>query len=850
MIPRVRSCRRLVLGLLLTTLLSSGLASGQSQYHAPYLRSGPLEASNPAGGVGSTDSHELPGRPTSLPPPIAHADGDEFWSDEFGLPIPNSSVTCAVVFQGDLIVGGDFTQIGGRAVNYIARWNGSEWLPVGGGVDGIVAALLVDGARLFVGGGFRHAGSQRAEGVAAWDGTSWTPVGSGSFVSEGDSYVVRTMARFHGDLIVGGSFESSLDPAIRGVARFDGREWHSLGAGVTGDVRAMVVYRDSLYAAGDMSAAGTVPVGNIARWDGTGWADLEGGLLYGTGEALAVYGDRLYVGGTFRVAGNLDVWALATWNGEQWEAPVSSRRYLYVTSLQLHQGQLIIGHTWGFDAWDGVSIVDGPIFFGWPQGMASNGADLIVVGHFTTFESQPVFHVGRWDGTRLVSYNSWRPSMHGLADVFGNAGGVSTLAAYRGGLLAIQTFSESIKYFGSGSGWGEAGLIPTWDGSTWKEFDPLPVAYPGVPSVVLPVDDRLYFGGQFYDQAPPYLTHLVVEFDGRNWSTLDALPGLTSALAWAGGRLYAATGSTQLPGGPVTQVIYEWMGENWEEIASVQNPVTSPIEGLVEYRGELVAFGRFETIGEISVRGIAAWNGAAWHSLGNGPVGCFMNVGTPGIAASGERLILPTYQCDCCSDRGTLQAWNGDVWETLPGFHGYVTAMANIHGVLYVSGRLTLEGGSSEVSVAAWDGQRWSTLGSGLDGGAYSIVEQAGAIYFGGPFSAAGGKASFGIARWNGTLPTPPSLPPLLSTGRPNPFLTTADFTFRLEHDGMVHVDVYDVQGREVVALVGGQRTAGVHPIHWDGRDRSGRNVPAGVYFVSVRSANGSVASRKIVRLE
>jgi hypothetical protein len=178
-----------------------------------------------------------------------------------------------------------------------------------------------------------------------------------------------------------------------------------------------------------------------------------------------------------------------------------------------------------------------------------------------------------------------------------------------------------------------------------------------------------------------------------------------------------------------------------------------------------------------------------------------------------------------------------------------VTALADIGGILYVSGNLTLSDGR-EVAVAAWDGQRWTTLGSGLNGAAVAIVEHDGAVYFGGPFSAAGGKASFGIARWNGDVSKAPPRRPSLSLGRPNPFRTSADFTFRLDREGAVRVGVYDVQGREVTVLINGQLTVGLHPIRWDGRDRSGRRVPAGVYFVSAHSADGNVTSRKIVHVE
>lgn len=265
--------------------------------------------------------------------------------------------------------------------------------------------------------------------------------------------------------------------------------------------------------------------------------------------------------------------------------------------------------------------------------------------------------------------------------------------------------------------------------------------------------------------------------------------------------------------------------------------------GLIEFRGELIAYGNVEQIGGVLGQ-VAAWNGSEWHSLGAGPPGCLT---IPLRAAGGERLIMPVGTSCGFSAEGTLQTWNGDTWETLPGLRGSISALADIDGIVYVSGDFTLDGGV-EANIAAWDGQHWSTLGSGLNGSASAIVDHGGAIYFGGPFSVAGGKASFGIARWNGAIPPAPPRHPALSQARPNPFRTSADFSLRLDRGGAVRVGVYDVNGREVAVLVDGQLTVGLHPIHWDGRDRSGRSVPSGVYFVSVQGADGNVTSRKIVR--
>jgi hypothetical protein len=47
------------------------------------------------------------------------------------------------MFHGELIVGGYFTQIGGVQANSVARWDGADWAPLEGGVDGLVEDLTI-----------------------------------------------------------------------------------------------------------------------------------------------------------------------------------------------------------------------------------------------------------------------------------------------------------------------------------------------------------------------------------------------------------------------------------------------------------------------------------------------------------------------------------------------------------------------------------------------------------------------------------------------------------------------------------------------------------------------------------
>jgi len=88
-----------------------------------------------------------------------------------------------------------------------------------------------------------------------------------------------------------------------------------------------------------------------------------------------------------------------------------------------------------------------------------------------------------------------------------------------------------------------------------------------------------------------------------------------------------------------------------------------------------------------------------------------------------------------------------------------------------------------------------------------------------------------------------------LATPSPNPFHGPVAIRFGLARAGEIRLELFDVAGRQVQTLASGSLAPGPHVARWNGRDRQGNEVRAGVYFV--RLTTGSrVFHKRVVALK
>jgi hypothetical protein len=84
-----------------------------------------------------------------------------------------------------------------------------------------------------------------------------------------------------------------------------------------------------------------------------------------------------------------------------------------------------------------------------------------------------------------------------------------------------------------------------------------------------------------------------------------------------------------------------------------------------------------------------------------------------------------------------------------------------------------------------------------------------------------------------------------LEQNYPNPFNPETTIRYQLAKRANVVLEVYNMLGQRVRALVEHEQTAGVHTVMWDGHNEAGHEVAAGVYLYRLR-AGEFVATRKL----
>jgi flagellar hook capping protein FlgD len=151
----------------------------------------------------------------------------------------------------------------------------------------------------------------------------------------------------------------------------------------------------------------------------------------------------------------------------------------------------------------------------------------------------------------------------------------------------------------------------------------------------------------------------------------------------------------------------------------------------------------------------------------------------------------------------------------------------------------------------AGTGSQFSTgvTGQGVQSGALTFVVPLNApstlFYQCSVHSAMGGTLNI-----TGTVDVPEGSGPnvvWLGPATPNPTHQGTMFRIGLPRAASIDFALFDLRGRRVRELAGGNLAAGEHLISWDGRDRAGVLAPSGLYFYRLRVEDRVLSGRIVM---
>ena len=569
---------------------------------------------------------------------IARWDGSN-WSDVLGgVTGPSASVNALAVFDDGsgpaLYAAGRFTAAGGSPAANIARWNGSSWSSVGGGLNGVVLSLAVfddgAGAKLYAG---RASGSSSF--LSVWDGVSW------STVTGAPNAAVHALAALDlgaGErLFVGGDFTAVGGQSAARVASWDGSSWTSYGAGLPARVQTFSAYDTGAglrLQAGGWSAIGAARA--VAEWDGVQWIGLSGGIPPDPAQQTWAYTLREFKVGVQRV-----LFAGCTnglyylYNGA-WRsmASVSANDPLSVVDFDDGSGTALFSIP---NSPVGVGLPAAPVVRkygqmqwspvpGSPHGFGTtlltfdggNGERLYVGGTLTTSTGAPANDVQVYDGS------SWSP--------------VGAMPDFTVRDLQWFDAGNGPRLYAAGSPVGPIGspsipgYVICWDGVSWSA-----IAGPDDGCMALELFDdgagtKLYVGGLFSTLFPSTVARGIATWDGTTWSPVGS--GLSGAgylwvftlARWndgAGEKLYLGGDFGVAGGVPNTSNIASWDGVNFAPLgAGWRKEVRTLAVDTGTTPSTLIAGGDYSNhLPQFDPRergGLMRWNGSAWSHYEGG----------------------------------------------------------------------------------------------------------------------------------------------------------------------------------------------------------------------------------------
>jgi hypothetical protein len=260
-----------------------------------------------------------------------------------GGPLPFAVKALAELADGRVVAAGTKYLLGIQPIGQLAFWDGTTWsfhpdFPVYQGIESLRRARNGD---LLVGGSFATIGGIAANGVARYDGSNWTTLGAGPGSGTAGTFVTDLQELADGSLVATGTFQVAVGTLNlfweASVKRWTGSAWQELGDSPYFRVQRLLE-RDNgeLLAIGPVQLQPGAPPVHVVRWDGATWNAMTAGYA-GEGAVVELPSGDLAIGGLPE---------LMRWNGASWVPLVDNpTAYVVLRMATLPDGSLLASNS-------------------------------------------------------------------------------------------------------------------------------------------------------------------------------------------------------------------------------------------------------------------------------------------------------------------------------------------------------------------------------------------------------------------------------------------------------------------------------------------------------------------------
>ncbi len=477
--------------------------------------------------------------------------------------------------EGNLYIGGGFSEVGGVDAQKLAKYNGQEWESIGEIGSGLVYKLKIIGDRLYTGGSFKNVDGTPTDKLAYLENGEWLPM---PFEFSGQDFnIVQNLGESNGNLIIAGIFQFAGNYFANGFAIWKGSEFEYLfpdgDNGISSITYSITNLDDeSLYAGGAFNTMGKISSPGLAYWTGDEWKDCAGGIdppaiVYSTDKGQG----KIYFTGWFLFANGKSLNNVAGWDP--------------LTNDYIRLGD-------GIDGGDGTL---GPIKYTEKFGESI----LYAGGGFRESGGKTMNYVTQWDG------ESWKPMGKGVYSRPGGFSRVYELEADEIGMLYVGGDFDSVSA-------GESVNCAVWNPFVGDWFS-LGKFLNGSVSAIHGDGEYAYFGGRFTKAGNIDVSNIArLNWQTFEWEAIgDGTNGPVYSILKNGDDVYIG-GAFSLAGSTPANSIVKW-NEFTKEFTPLGNGLTygnlaGGVYDMELFRGKLYVAGFFTNAGDKMSMNIASWD--------------------------------------------------------------------------------------------------------------------------------------------------------------------------------------------------------------------------------------------------